>query len=200
MSRAYNQVARAATVKETEEQIAAAFLRLLKRRWFDEITLDDIANEAGTTRQTVIRRYGGKSGVLAAFVENMDKLIRAGRWNTEPGDIAKAITHLVEEYEELGPWLIRTLSLEGRFSELSPGLNQGRQGHREWIAYIFAPWLDKLTPERKQERICELIAVTDVWMWQLLRNDQKLKPQKVKALFIDMVERLLRDDEGDERS
>lgn len=200
MPRAYNQVARAATAKETEEQIAAAFLRLLKRHWFDEITLDDIATEAGTTRQTIIRRYGGKSGVLAAFVENIDKLIRAGRWSTEPGDIAKAITYLVDEYEELGPWLIRTLSLEGRFSELTPGLNQGRQGHREWIAYIFAPWLDKLPPEMKQERICELIAVTDVWMWHLLRNDQKLKPQKVKALFIDMVSRLLRDDEGEERS
>ncbi len=197
MPRAYNQVARAVTSKETEEQIAAAFLRLLKKHWFDEITLDHIAAEAGTTRQTIIRRYGGKPGVLAAFVENMDNTIRTGRWNTPAGDIDNAISNLVDEYEELGPWLIRTLSLEGRFPELTAGLNQGRRGHREWVTYIFSPWLDNLEREQRQERIHELIAVTDVWMWHLLRNDQELNPRKVKVLFNDMVKRLLRDDEGE---
>jgi AcrR family transcriptional regulator len=197
MPRAYNQVARAVTSRETEEQIAAAFLRLLKKHWFDEITLDHIAAEAGTTRQTIIRRYGGKSGVLAAFVENMDKTIRTSRWNTPAGDIDNAICDLVDEYEELGPWLIRALSLEGRFTELATGLNQGRRGHREWVAYIFSPWLDKLEREQRQERVHELIAITDVWMWHLLRVDQKLNPSKVKALFKDMVKRLLRGDEGE---
>lgn len=191
MSRAYNQVARAATSRETEEQITAAFLRLLKTRWFDEITLDHIADEAGTTRQTIIRRYGGKSGVLAAFVENIDKIIRTHRWKVPVGDIDAAVSILVDQYEDLGPWLIRTLSLEGRFSELRPGIDRGRKGHRQWIAYAFAPWLDKIEGADREKLILELIVVTDVWTWQLLRNDQKQEPRKVKELIKNMVECLV---------
>ncbi len=192
MPRAYNQVARAATAKETEEEIAAAFLRLLKTKWFDEITLDHIAEEAGTTRQTIIRRYGGKSGVLGAFVENIDKVIRGHRWKVRAGDIDGAVSCLVDEYEDLGPWLIRTLSLESRFSELRPGINKGRKGHREWVGYAFAPWLDRLDEEEREALILELIVVTDVWIWQLLRNDQKLRPEKVKLLIKNMIECLVR--------
>ena len=191
MSRAYNQVARAATSRETEEQITAAFLRLLKKKWFDEITLDHIADEAGTTRQTIIRRYGGKSGVLTAFVDNIDKIIRTHRWKVPVGDIDAAVSSLVDEYEDHGPWLIRTLSLEGRFSELRPGINQGRTGHREWIAYVFAPWLDKVERADRETLTLELIVVTDVWTWQILRNDQKLEPKKVKELIKNMVERIV---------
>lgn len=191
MSRAYNQVARAATSRETEEQIAAAFLRLMQKKWFDEITLDDIADEAGTTRQTIIRRYGGKSGVLAAFVENIDKFIRTQRWKVPVGDIDAAVSCLVEEYEDLGPWLIRTLSLEGRFSELRPGLDKGRAGHREWIAYAFGPWLDKLERAEREKLLLELIVVTDVWTWHILRNDQKLESKKVKELVKNMIERMV---------
>ncbi|MBN9536550.1 MAG: TetR family transcriptional regulator, partial [Alphaproteobacteria bacterium] len=54
--RAYRQSARANAVQDTERQIVDALIALLEERWFDEITLDDIAAAAGTTRQTVIRR------------------------------------------------------------------------------------------------------------------------------------------------
>ncbi|MFG1275734.1 TetR family transcriptional regulator, partial [Xanthobacter flavus] len=56
-ARPYRQVARESAVRSTEQQIVEAFATLMQTRWFDEVTLDEIAAAAGTTRQTVIRRF-----------------------------------------------------------------------------------------------------------------------------------------------
>jgi len=40
----------------------------------------------------------------------------------------------------------------------------GRRGHREWLQRIFAA----------PERLAELLVVTDVYAWKLLRRDQRL--------------------------
>src|SRR4051794_30244782 len=67
-SRTYSQVARAAASEATRQRIVAAFDAAMRDRSMDDITLDQIASAAGTTRQTVIRMFGGKEGLVQAFV------------------------------------------------------------------------------------------------------------------------------------
>ena len=67
--RIYHQTARAASTESLRQKIIMSFNDLLLVRWIDEITLDEVAAAAGTTRQTVIRLFGGKEGVLSAAID-----------------------------------------------------------------------------------------------------------------------------------
>src|SRR6266545_3349860 len=58
--RRYTQGARAQAAEATALRIVDAFLTRLMKQWFDEITLDGVAEDAGVTVQTVVRRFGGK--------------------------------------------------------------------------------------------------------------------------------------------
>lgn len=67
-TRPYRQTARAEAADELRSRILRAFLDALKTGWLVDITLDDVAAAARTTRQTVIRLFGGKEGLLKAAV------------------------------------------------------------------------------------------------------------------------------------
>lgn len=160
--RAYRQSARANAVQDTERQIVDALNVLLEERWFDEITLDDIAAAAGTTRQTVIRRFGSKTGVLSAMAAMMDDSIRAQRWSTPPQSVADIVALLMDDYERTGDIIVRTLSQEARVPEFAAVLDRGRQGHREWIEDMFRAWLDKLDGQSRADRFAQLLSLIHI--------------------------------------
>ena len=190
-TRSYRQVARAAAVEDTERQITDALSNLLEQRWFDEITLDDIAAAAGTTRQTIVRRFGSKTGVLSAMAAQLDCGIRAQRWSTRPTTVQEIVTVLHQDYERTGDQVVRTLNQEARIPEFTAVLDRGRRGHREWIEDMFAPWLGELDPKERMDLMSQLLAVTDVWIWYLLRRAQKHTAKETLKLMIGIVERLL---------
>ncbi|MCW3480635.1 TetR/AcrR family transcriptional regulator [Neisseriaceae bacterium JH1-16] len=192
--RAYRQSARANAVQETEQQIVDALIALLEERWFDEITLDDIAAAAGTTRQTVIRRFGSKTGVLSAMATQMDVSIRAQRWSTPAQSVADIVTLLMDDYERTGDIIVRTLGQEARIPEFAAVLDRGRKGHREWIEGMFRAWLDKLDGQSRGDRLAQLLAQTDVWIWYLLRRAQRHSAAETHRLMTQAIERLLREE------
>ncbi|WP_213302262.1 TetR/AcrR family transcriptional regulator [Paraburkholderia sacchari] len=192
--RAYRQSARANAVQDTEQQIVDALFALLAARWFDEITLDDIAAAAGTTRQTVIRRFGSKTGVLSAMAAQMDASIRAQRWGAPVASVADIVALLTADYERTGDIIVRTLGQEARIPEFAAVLDRGRKGHREWIEDMFRTWLDKLDGQARKDRLAQLLAQTDVWIWHLLRRAQGHSAAKTQRLMTQAIERLLRED------
>ncbi|MGE8319121.1 MAG: TetR/AcrR family transcriptional regulator [Comamonas sp.] len=192
--RAYRQSARADAVLDTERQIVDALFALLEARWFDEITLDDIAAAAGTTRQTVIRRFGSKAGVLSAMAMRMDTSIRAQRWGTPADNVADIVALLMDDYERTGDILVRTLGQEARIPEFAAVLDRGRQGHREWIGDMFSAWLAKLDSQTRADRHAQLLVQTDVWVWHLLRRAQGYSAAQTGRLMTQAIERLLRED------
>src|SRR5689334_21600550 len=112
--RPYRQVARAAAAQDTQRRIVEAFAAALQGSWMDEITLDEIAASAGTTRQTVIRLFGGKEGLLTAIAKRMGEeveLRRALPARATPREVAHA---LVQDYEANGDTIIRLLAQEDR--------------------------------------------------------------------------------------
>src|SRR4051812_24510545 len=111
-TRPYRQIARAAATDETRRRIVAACAEALEQRWLDEITLDEIAIAAGTTRQTVIRLYGGKEGLLQAVAERTEHEV-ALRRALPPGSSPRAAARaVVQDYEANGDMIIRLLAQE----------------------------------------------------------------------------------------
>src|SRR5271156_3610243 len=136
-TRPYRQTTRAAAAESLRQRVATAFNDLLLRRWIDEITLDEVAASAGTTRQTVIRLFGGKDGLLEAVMD----LLRAEAVprTSMPADVfaRAALETLIAHYEAVGDMVVRFLAQEERHSALRPILAQGRREHRAWVAERF---------------------------------------------------------------
>jgi len=191
--RAYRQVARAAATHDTENAIVIAFRELLSDRFYDEITLDDVAAAASTTRQTVIRRFGAKAGLLAAFTQRIGNEIETRRASAPSDDVAAAVAVLVADYEATGDMVMRLLALEGRIPDIEPTLETGRAGHRRWVETTFGPGLKSFGKAERADRLAQILVATDVWSWFLLRRTQKKSVAETKRLMTEMISRLLQD-------
>jgi AcrR family transcriptional regulator len=184
--RPYRQRVRAEAAAATGRRIVEAFIGLMRERWLEDVTLEAVARAAAVTVQTVIRRFGGKEGLLVAASEHLTGEITARR-ATPPGAVGHAIRALVADYELTGDLAIRLLAQEPRHAGLPRLLDHGRACHRAWVAQVFAPSLDLLPPPARERRLAALVAATDVYTWKLLRRDMGLGPAEVTATIREMV-------------
>lgn len=168
--RNYEQKARALAAEATGLRILDAFLKRIEAQWFEEITLDVIAREAGVTVQTVVRRFGSKAGLLEAARDHLHNAVQVRR-AVRPGDVARTVTVLAEDYEAVGDLVLRLLGQEERHPILKPVVDQGRRGHRDWLATVFVQALARLTPARREAVLDALVVATDIYVWKLVRRD-----------------------------
>jgi AcrR family transcriptional regulator len=185
--RIYRQTARAAAAEELRQTIATTFYRLLQSRSVDEITLDEVATSAGTTRQTVIRLFGGKAGLLGSVEVVASAKAQPRIALPRDRSTAQALRALVEHYEVMGDVTLRLLAQEERHPALRPALERGRREHRAWVAKWFPSALKGAARERQ---ITQLVVATDVYTWKLLRRDFGNSQKEVTRLVAGMVERL----------
>lgn len=170
----------------TGRRILDAFNARLLDGWFDEIRLEDVAVDAGVTVQTVIRRFGGKDGLLEAAADRLNEEVQ-GRRQVAPGAVAAAIQALMDDYEEAGDLVMRSLAQEDRHPAIRRMTDAGRAYHRAWIEAVFAPWLQDLPPADARKRTDALVVATDVYVWKLLRRDMDRPLREYRRL----VERLI---------
>lgn len=184
--RPYRQTARAESAVATGRRIVEAFLTRLGEQWYDEITLDQVAGDAGVTVQTVVRRFGGKAGLLA---EAIGAMVRTGgeRRATPPGDPEQLARNLVDDYERSGDTIIRLLAVEPRHAALREPLTLGRRRHRDWIARTFAADLEPLGAKARQAALDALVVATDVYTWKLLRRDMGRGVAATQAAIVGMI-------------
>ncbi len=189
-ARPYRQAVRAEAAAAMGRRIVEAFLALARDGWLDDITLDAVARDAGATVQTVIRRFGGKDGLIGAAADLLDREIAARR-DVPPGAVEQALAALVADYELTGDLIIRLLAQEPRHPALRTVLDRGRAGHRAWLVEVFAARLAGLTPPARERRLDALVVATDVYAWKLLRRDMGHAPAEVAALMGELVAGLL---------
>jgi AcrR family transcriptional regulator len=168
--RPYRQGARAEAAEATGRRIAAVFVEAMRDRWLEDITLDQVAEAAGVTVQTVIRRFGGKEGLLRAARDHIGGEVLAVR-EAPVGDLERAVANVCADYESTGDMIGRLLAQEKRFPDLKPFLDFGRNGHRAWVSEVAAPWLEGLDRKAREAALDSLVAALDVYVWQLLRRD-----------------------------
>lgn len=168
--RPYRQTARAASAEATGRRIIDAFLNRLREQWYDEVRLEQVAEDAGVAVQTVVRRFGGKGGLLAEAVPFMVHNAKERRL-TPPCNPERLIRSLVADYERTGDVIIRLLALEPRHAVLREHLTHARRRHRDWVARAFAAGLERLEAGSRESALDALVVATDVYTWKLLRRD-----------------------------
>jgi AcrR family transcriptional regulator len=181
---------RAAAAGATRERILEAAADAFFTTSYGDVTLRDVAATAEVALQTVVNHFGTKEALYGAAVERISDAIEARRYDVEPGDIAGAVTVLIDDYDRTGDFTVRMLAEEGRLAVVAPGLARGRGGHRDWVEHIFPSALDGLRGVARQRRLAQLVAVTDVYTWKLLRRDKGLSRDQTILAVRELVEAL----------
>ena len=185
--RRYRMGARAEAAAETERSILGAVIELHMKRYFDQVSLEDIAGRAGVTVQTVLRRFGSKERLIEAASEEVRGRVASQRDEAPVGDVAGAIGNLVDHYEEWGESVLRLLAQEDRVPAFRRATNAGRVMHREWVERTFAPLLDGRSGEARGRLLAQLVAVCDVYVWKVLRKDMGLSRGQTELALREMI-------------
>jgi AcrR family transcriptional regulator len=181
---------RAAAVEATRERILDAACEAFLASWYDDVTLRDVAATADVALQTVVNHFGTKEVLYGAAVERISDAIEVRRYDVEPGDVEGAVAVLIDDYDRTGDFALRTLAEEGRLAVVGPGLARGRRGHQDWVEHVFPRALKGLRGAARQRRLAQLVAVTDVYTWKLLRRDKGLSRDQTVVAVRELVEAL----------
>jgi AcrR family transcriptional regulator len=185
--RPYRMRARAEAAAETGRRILEAVIELHMERFFDQVSLEDIAERAGVTVQTVIRRFGSKERLIEAATGAANREVTHQRDQAPAGDIEGAVKNLVDHYEEWGDGVLRLLAQEERVAAFRAVTDTGRALHYEWVERTFAPLLAKRTGEERQRLLAELIAICDVYFWKVLHRDLGLSREQTEVAIREAI-------------
>jgi AcrR family transcriptional regulator len=181
---------RAERTAATRAGILAAAESLFMERWLDEISLRDIAARADVALQTVVRHFGTRDALMDELAKRVQERAERQRFTSPVGDVAGAIATIVALMEEAGPRVLRGLAQEDRVAGLRAAADRGRATHRRWVETVFGPLLPRSSAIRSR-RLAQLVAITDVYTWKLLRLDQGLSRAGTELALVEMIERLL---------
>ncbi len=186
MGRDYDNSSRALRAARTAARIVTAAEELLRERPIAEATLSEVADLAGVSVQTVIRKFGGWDGVFAAVSEQVGARIESQRNDVTPGDLGGAVANVVEHYEAEGDLILHLLSQETTSELAREAASQGRAFHRRWVEVTFAPQLSRTAPDYER-RVDALVAATDLFTWRLLRRDLGRSVDEVENVMLRLV-------------
>jgi AcrR family transcriptional regulator len=186
-TRSYRMSTRAAAAEATRERIIEVAVDAFSQRWYDEVTIRGVASDAGVALQTVRNHFPTKDELFLAAIERIGASIQAARGTVAPGDIDGAISTLVDDYERTGDMNMRMLAVEPRVPVVQPQMARGRAGHQAWVERVFPAALSGLRGRARARRLAQLVAVTDVYTWKLLRGDKDLNRDQTIAAMRELV-------------
>ncbi len=190
--RPYKQVARAQARQRTRKALLDAAVEEFTRGSWERVSLTALAGRARVTKQTLLRHFGSKDGLLMQALASSAAEAFEQRWSASPGDIESAVENVLDHYEA---WGERSLRI-GAWLESGPpalaGLSRmARQVHYDWVEYAFGPQLERLNRERRARCRAALIALCDVHTWWLFSHDLGFARSEVCATLTSAIERLL---------
>jgi AcrR family transcriptional regulator len=158
---------------------------------YDLIALGAIAEEAGTTVQTVLRHFGSKESLFVEVSEARGRLIREARNQAKPGNVEEAVRNVVESYEKWGDVILHLLGQEQRVAEVRRGVEKGRRYHQAWVRRIFEPLLGELSSSARELLLAQLVVATDIYSWKILRRDLGLSMTMTRRTLVHIVTAIL---------
>lgn len=182
--------ARAETTAATAERILDAVTSLFWERPSDQVVLRDVAERAGVSVQTVLRRFGSREELIAAAADRATTRTMAQR-DVPANDLARAVTALEEHYEEVGAGVLRLLAAAQSSEALAELTARGQDLHRAWCERTFPEALRGLTGEARRRRLAQVVAVCDVYTWKLLRLDSGLSRDQTRLALRELLVPLL---------
>ena len=191
VKRPYKMSGRAEAAAATGERIMAAATARLEREYYDDVTLDTIASDAGVTVQTVIRRFGSKEGLVRTIVEVTGPEVRAQRDESTPGDVPGAVRNLMDHYEQIGDMILHFVRQEERVAPFAEITQSGRDFHAIWVERVFAQWLERRAGVTRTRLRAQLIAACDLQTWHLLRRQEGLSRRQAEMAVIELLQGVL---------
>lgn len=189
--RPYQMSKRAESAAQTERSIFSVTVALWQERPLGDITLEDIAERAGVSTRTIIRRYGSKEGLFETCVKQNASDMDNNRDQATVGDIEDIIHCLLTDYEIHGDAMVRTLAAEEQLDVAKRVLQSGRELHREWCKRMFAPLLPEPQAATYEQELIAFIAATDLYLWKLLRRDLGHSFSDTRRTFMRLVNGLI---------
>ncbi len=183
--------ARAKSAEATREKILAAAEDISAKQPVDEITLGAIAKRAGVTVQTVLRHFGNREGLLIATLVHVGAKMGRDRDAAKARDEAEAISILIDHYDKFGERILSLLGAEERNPALVTIADVGRTYHQEWCEGVFAAALEGLSGAKRSRRVAQFVAVTDIYVWKVLRRDRGLSGAQTKLAVRELLEPLM---------
>lgn len=202
--RPYKQVARARAQERTRETLLQAASEEVERDGWRQASLEAVAERAGVTKQTALRHFGSKQGLLDAVLHRTSMIVVKERGQAPVGDIPGAVANLVRHYERYGdtvvrllPYkdaVVRVLGSDHHVPLLRRATDRGQEVHAEWVLRTFEPQLSLLDGKEREQRMAQLMAVCDVYMWKVMRRELGLSVEQTETALIELIERLLEPD------
>ena len=190
--RPYKQVARSQARERTREALLQAAADELYEGDWSSSSLESISSKAGVTKQTLLRHFGSKTGLLLATMLQGYTQVHDQRWSAPQSDVAGAVENLLDHYEawgkrslRIGAWLDQGHPLLAKVSQLA------RETHYRWVDHAFGAWLENLDTETRSRRRASLITLCDVHTWWLLSHDLRLARAEIQASLTDAIEGIL---------
>jgi len=188
MKRTYTMTTRAEAAEATRLRILGATVDLASSRLLTEIGLDAIAEAAGVSVQTVLRRFGTRAALIEAAMDYAREAVAEER-RTPVGDVRTAVRTIVEHYERRGDTVLLMIAQEGSDEQLGRLTRNGRVMHRAWVEEVFAP---QLAGRANADELVDLLVVaTDVYTWKLLRRDRRLSRIATEQRMLHLLGALL---------
>jgi AcrR family transcriptional regulator len=175
-------------------RVAECAAELLHERNFADFTLEEVADRAGTTVQTILRAHGSKEALFVAalgFFSTDAVNVELLRDAVTDGDTSRSIEALFRLYEKIGDSVIRMLAEEPRFPEIKEANEIGRDYHRNFVASVFKDHLEPLPAARRRIQQAAFLAATDIYMWQILRRDEGLSLDETISTVRHIINSLL---------
>jgi AcrR family transcriptional regulator len=187
--RPYKQVARAQAQERTREALLeTAADEFYANRW-QSSSLEALAARAGVTKQTLLRHFGSKEGLLMQALARSASQVFDQRWGVPAGDIEAAVENLLDHYEDWGERSLRIGAWRNGGAPALAKLSQmARELHYDWVGYVFGPFLEGVQEPAHTRRRATLIALCDVHTWQLLSRELGLARREVHATLTSAIE------------
>jgi AcrR family transcriptional regulator len=185
--RRYTQRARAEGASRTREAILDATMAAGMEKATVNVSLADVAERSGVSIQTVLRHFGSRDALIDEALRHGAARIAAER-RPIAEDVPSAIRALFDHYEIRGDTVIRLLAQECFDERITAVTAPGRAIHREWVERFLA----RAEGESSDALVDQLVVVTDVYVWKLLRRDRGLSREQAEDRVLGMTRAVLR--------
>lgn len=185
-TRSYDMSVRGARMAATRQRLLEAAISGFGERRYDDVTLNELADAAGVSVQTLLNHFGSKEGMLEAAMALFAETVRDVRGEVEPGNVDAAVTRLLTQYEPMGDANWRTVADADRQPLLARVLIDARAHHRAWIEEVFGAELSA-DAQTRETQLSALYAATDVGTWKLLRRDLGCSVEQTHATMTRLV-------------
>jgi AcrR family transcriptional regulator len=182
-----------ADAARNRRRILAAAARLIEERGVEQVSMDAIAAQAGVGKGTLFRRFGDRSGLVMALLDERTREFQDGLIRGEPplGPGAPPVERVVA----FGRGMLALLEAHGDML-LAAGLGgrwvRGETGVYAMYRTHLAMLVREVDPELDDEYVAEaLLAPLTAETFLYLRKGRDVALERIEAGYEHLVRRLL---------